>query len=133
MEAELGLLEEVQAALARADALGAAGDIYQGLAQAVGGLVSWLRATAAGPRMVAQARHRAEGLWTGGQARSMSMGSDWHHVVVSAAGPACSMEVRLAAGCAGALGAAAGRPVRGEGGVMRSADAVQDSAAFALP
>lgn len=70
MEAELGLLEEVHAALTRADTLGAAGDIYQGLAQALGGLTAWLRATAAGPRMVAQARDRAEGVWTGEQART---------------------------------------------------------------
>lgn len=70
VEAELGLLEEVHAALTRADTLGAAGDIYQGLAQALGGLTAWLRATAAGPRMVAQARDRAEGVWTGEQART---------------------------------------------------------------
>jgi len=70
VEAELSLLEEVHMALARADTLGEAGDIYQGLAQAVGGLASWLRATAQGPRMQAQGRERYEGVWTGEQARS---------------------------------------------------------------
>ncbi len=69
MEAELSLLEEVHMALARADTSGEAGDIYQGLAQAVGGLTSWLRATAQGPRMHAQGRERHEGVWTGEQAR----------------------------------------------------------------
>jgi len=61
------MLEEVHAALARADALGAAGDIYSGLAQAVGGLAAWLRATAEGPRMRPSDRARAEGVWTGAQ------------------------------------------------------------------
>lgn len=61
------MLEEVHAALARADALGAAGDIYSGLAQAVGGLAAWLRGTAEGPRMRPSDRARAEGVWTGAQ------------------------------------------------------------------
>jgi hypothetical protein len=61
------MLDEVHAALARADALGAAGEIYAGLAQAVGGLAAWLRGTAEGPRMRPSDRERAEGVWTGAQ------------------------------------------------------------------
>lgn len=68
MEAELGLLEEVHAALARADAAGDAGGKYAALAQAVGGLAAWLRAAAGGPHMRPQGRERFERVWSGAQA-----------------------------------------------------------------